>query len=58
MTIHHIVDVGPHPWIVMELLPGDTLQDRLGRGVLTPLEAAATTFRRTALGPAWHDYAS
>lgn len=40
VTIHHIVDVGPHPWIVMELLPGDTLQDRLARGALTPVEAA------------------
>ncbi|AQU69161.1 serine/threonine-protein kinase [Streptomyces niveus] len=40
VTIHHIVDVGPHPWIVMELLSGDTLQDRLARGALTPVEAA------------------
>ncbi|WP_329032719.1 serine/threonine protein kinase [Streptomyces sp. NBC_01725] len=40
VTIHHIVDDGPHPWIVMELLPGDTLQDRLARGALTPVEAA------------------
>lgn len=40
VTVHHIVDVGPHPWIVMELLPGDTLQDRLARGPLTPVEAA------------------
>ncbi|MFD5893572.1 serine/threonine-protein kinase [Streptomyces sp. NPDC060366] len=40
VTIHHIVDVGPHPWIVMELLPGDTLQDRLARSALTLVEAA------------------
>ncbi|MEV0780939.1 serine/threonine-protein kinase [Streptomyces sp. NPDC050433] len=40
VTIHHIVDVGPHPWIVMELLPGVTLQDRLARGVSHPVEAA------------------
>ncbi|MEK8144412.1 protein kinase [Streptomyces sp. M10(2022)] len=40
VTIHHIVDAGPHPWIVMELLPGRTLQDRLSQGVLAPEEAA------------------
>ncbi|MFD3488617.1 serine/threonine-protein kinase [Streptomyces sp. NPDC058665] len=40
VTIHHIVDVGPHPWIVMELLPGDTLMDRLARGALPPVDAA------------------
>ncbi|MFC8079869.1 serine/threonine-protein kinase [Streptomyces sp. NPDC057307] len=40
VTIHHIVDVDPHPWIVMELLPGDTLQDRLARGALRPVDAA------------------
>lgn len=41
VTVHHIVDVGPHPWIVMELLPGHTLQDRLARGPLHPRETAA-----------------
>ncbi|MFF2644584.1 serine/threonine-protein kinase [Streptomyces niveus] len=40
VTIHHIVDVGPHPWIVMELLSGDTLQDRIARGALSPVHAA------------------
>lgn len=40
VTIHHIVDVGAHPWIVMELLPGDTLQDRVERGALSPTHAA------------------
>lgn len=40
VTVHHIVDVGPHPWIVMELLPGDTLQDRIARGALSPVHAA------------------
>lgn len=40
VTVHHIVDVAPHPWIVMELLPGDTLQDRLARGSLDPAGAA------------------
>lgn len=42
VTIHHIVDEGPHPWIVMELLPGTTLQDRLAQGPLSPQEAAKT----------------
>ncbi|MCC9742090.1 serine/threonine-protein kinase [Streptomyces sp. MNU89] len=42
VTIHHIVDdEGPYPWLVMELLSGGTLQDRLDtRGPLTPAEAA------------------
>ncbi|WP_328860259.1 serine/threonine-protein kinase [Streptomyces sp. NBC_00306] len=40
VTIHHIVDGEPHPWIVMELVRGTTLQDRLGRGPLAPVEAA------------------
>ncbi|MGB8946230.1 MAG: serine/threonine-protein kinase, partial [Streptomyces sp.] len=40
VTIHHIVDMGPHPWLVMELLPGRTLQDLLEQGTLPPHEAA------------------
>ncbi|MGW7073315.1 serine/threonine-protein kinase [Streptomyces sp. NPDC054855] len=40
VTIHHIVDTGPHPWLVMELLPGRTLQDLLEQGPLPPQEAA------------------
>ncbi|MFH8486260.1 serine/threonine-protein kinase [Streptomyces longisporoflavus] len=40
VTIHHIVDSGPHPWLVMELLPGRTLQDLLEEGTLPPHEAA------------------
>ncbi|WP_431948001.1 serine/threonine-protein kinase [Actinacidiphila sp. bgisy167] len=42
VTIHHIVDRGdlPHPWLVMELVTGGSLQDRLTRGTLTPVEAA------------------
>nr|WP_323445489.1 transporter substrate-binding domain-containing protein [Streptomyces sp. YSPA8] len=42
VTIHHIVDggEGTYPWLVMELVTGGSLQDRLGRGVLTPGEAA------------------
>ncbi|MFP3115075.1 serine/threonine-protein kinase [Streptomyces sp. Iso 434] len=43
VTIHQIVDAGPdtHPWIVMELVPGESLADRLQRGPLLPQEAAA-----------------
>ncbi|MGW1881782.1 serine/threonine-protein kinase [Streptomyces sp. NPDC001970] len=42
VTIHQIVDADPepHPWIVMELVPGVSLQDRLDRGPLSPAEAA------------------
>ncbi|MFC7309162.1 serine/threonine-protein kinase [Streptomyces monticola] len=42
VTVHQIVDTGEdaHPWIVMELLSGRTLQDRLDEGVLEPREAA------------------
>ncbi|MGI5526476.1 serine/threonine-protein kinase [Streptomyces syringium] len=40
VTIHHIVAQDPHPWLVMELLPGDSLQDRLAHGPLAPQEAA------------------
>ncbi|MFF0428189.1 bifunctional serine/threonine-protein kinase/glutamate ABC transporter substrate-binding protein [Streptomyces sp. NPDC004520] len=43
VTIHHIVDggEGTYPWLVMELVDGGSLQDRLDRGTLTPGEAAA-----------------
>lgn len=43
VTIHQIVDAGAgtHPWIVMELVPGESLADRLQRGPLLPQEAAA-----------------
>ncbi|WP_197287555.1 serine/threonine-protein kinase [Streptomyces apocyni] len=43
VTIHHIVEAGEgveHPWLVMELLPGHNLQDRLGQGPLPPVDAA------------------
>ncbi|MET9835726.1 serine/threonine-protein kinase [Streptomyces sp. NPDC006385] len=40
VTVHQIVDADPHPWIVMELVPGDSLQRRLDDGPLTPVEAA------------------
>lgn len=42
VTIHHIVDGGPgtYPWIVMELVTGGSLADRLARGPMHPAEAA------------------
>lgn len=44
VTIHHIVDggEGTYPWIVMELVEGGSLADRLARGPLKPDEAART----------------
>ncbi|AUH41368.1 serine/threonine-protein kinase [Streptomyces sp. CMB-StM0423] len=42
VTIHHIVssEEVAHPWLVMELVPGGSLQDRLDRGTCTPTETA------------------
>ncbi|MFJ1791923.1 serine/threonine-protein kinase [Kitasatospora griseola] len=42
VTIHHIVDNAelPHPWLVMELVTGGSLHDRISRGPLSPQEAA------------------
>ncbi|MBL1082431.1 serine/threonine protein kinase [Streptomyces actinomycinicus] len=42
VTIHHIVDGGPgtYPWLVMELVTGGSLADRLARGPMDPPEAA------------------
>ncbi|MGV9268461.1 protein kinase domain-containing protein [Kitasatospora sp. NPDC003701] len=42
VIIHHIVDTAdhPHPWLVMELVAGGSLADRLARGPLTVPEAA------------------
>ena len=42
VTIHHIVDPGAdsYPWIVMELVDGGSLADRLARAPLAPAEAA------------------
>ncbi|MEW1550678.1 protein kinase domain-containing protein [Streptomyces tsukubensis] len=40
VTVHHVVGAGPHPWIVMEFVPGVSLQERLSEGPLTPAETA------------------
>ncbi|MFI6790862.1 serine/threonine-protein kinase [Nonomuraea sp. NPDC050383] len=42
VTIHHIVDTPAlaHPWIVMELVRGRSLADRLAQGPMTAAEAA------------------
>jgi serine/threonine protein kinase len=42
VTIHHIVDggEGTYPWIVMELVSGGSLADRLTQGPMSPAEAA------------------
>ncbi|MEV7426576.1 serine/threonine-protein kinase [Streptomyces sp. NPDC091212] len=42
VTIHHVVDGGEntYPWLVMELVPGGSLQDRLDRGPMETVEAA------------------
>lgn len=40
VTVHQIVAAEPHPWIVMELVPGVSLQRRLDDGTLTPTAAA------------------
>ncbi|MFF1302363.1 protein kinase [Streptomyces sp. NPDC058307] len=42
VTIHHIVDggKGTYPWIVMELVGGGSLADRLAQGPMPPAEAA------------------
>ncbi|MEE1788601.1 serine/threonine-protein kinase [Streptomyces sp. SP17BM10] len=42
VVIHHIVDTPehPHPWLVMELVSGGSLADRLGQGPLGVAEAA------------------
>ncbi|WP_189707214.1 protein kinase domain-containing protein [Streptomyces phaeofaciens] len=40
VTVHQIIEAHPHPWIVMELVPGQSLQQRLSEGPLSPAEAA------------------
>ncbi|MFC7619156.1 serine/threonine-protein kinase [Microlunatus sp. GCM10028923] len=42
VTIHHIVDLPgeTHPWLVMELVRGGTLEDKLASGPMAPDEVA------------------
>ncbi|WP_374330306.1 serine/threonine-protein kinase [Streptomyces sp. PSKA30] len=40
VTVHQIIEADPHPWIVMELVPGISLQQCLDDGPLSPVEAA------------------
>jgi serine/threonine protein kinase len=40
VTMHDVVIEDSKPWIVMELVRGDSLDDRLQEGTLTPPEAA------------------
>ncbi|MFE6770125.1 protein kinase [Streptomyces fimicarius] len=42
VTVHHIVDPGEegYPWIVMELVAGSSLHERLAAGPMAPAEAA------------------
>ncbi|MFI1781115.1 protein kinase domain-containing protein [Streptomyces rubiginosohelvolus] len=42
VTVHHIVDPGEdgYPWIVMELVAGSSLHDRLAIGPMEPADAA------------------
>ncbi|MEV7640680.1 serine/threonine-protein kinase [Streptomyces rubiginosohelvolus] len=42
VTVHHIVDPGEdgYPWIVMELVAGSSLPDRLATGPMEPADAA------------------
>lgn len=42
VTIHHVIDLpdDDHPWLVMELVRGGTLEDRLAAGPMEPAEAA------------------
>ncbi|MEU8100224.1 protein kinase domain-containing protein [Streptomyces rubiginosohelvolus] len=42
VTVHHIVDPGEdgYPWIVMELVAGSSLHDRLATGAMEPADAA------------------
>jgi len=40
VTVHQIVDARPYPWLVLELVPGRSLQERLDGGPLSVPEAA------------------
>ncbi|WP_368733254.1 serine/threonine-protein kinase, partial [Streptomyces alkaliphilus] len=39
VTVHHVIDADPFPWIVMELLPGRTLRERIAEGPVPVGEA-------------------
>lgn len=41
VTVHEVVDEGPAPWIVMELIPGRSMAAVLATGPLAPSRAAA-----------------
>jgi serine/threonine protein kinase len=57
VTIHHIVDSGEgtYPWLVMELVTGGSLADRLARGPMEPHEAAVLGREILAALRAAHD---
>lgn len=57
VTIHHVVDGGEHtyPWLVMELVTGGSLQDRLAKGPLAPAAAARLGRELLAALRAAHD---
>ncbi|MZD07357.1 protein kinase, partial [Streptomyces sp. SID5785] len=57
VTIHHVVDSGEdaYPWLVMELVTGGSLADRLARGPMEPREAAVLGREVLAALRAAHD---
>ncbi|MFF9410775.1 protein kinase [Streptomyces anandii] len=40
VTVYEVIEAEPHPWIVMELVPGTSLQQRIHAGPLSPAETA------------------
>lgn len=57
VTIHHIVDggEGTYPWLVMELVSGGSLADRLAQGPMAPTEATRIGRQVLAALTAAHD---
>jgi serine/threonine protein kinase len=57
VTIHHIVDggEGTYPWLVMELVSGGSLADRLAQGPMPPAEATRIGRQVLAALTAAHD---
>ncbi|WEH13630.1 serine/threonine protein kinase [Streptomyces sp. VNUA24] len=57
VTIHHIVDggEGTYPWIVMEMVSGGSLADRLAEGPMAPTEATRIGRQVLAALTAAHD---